>query len=170
MESRTVWDRIAVAILAVAACATLVACASIVNGTTQDIGISSQPGGATVTVNGVVLGQTPLIADLKRKNEHFVTIELEGFEPYELTITKSASGWVFGNILFGGLIGLAVDAISGGLYKLSPESINAEMITATTEGEGVFITVVLAPEPGWIKIGEMESATPSLEAYYGLRH
>ena len=95
-------------------------CASIIHGTTQEIGITSIPIDAEVTVDGGTVGRTPVIADLSRKNQHFVTIELDGYMPYETTITKSASGWVWGNIVFGGLIGLAVDAISGGFYTLSP--------------------------------------------------
>lgn len=146
---------------------TLVACATIINGTTQNVGISSQPGGAQVTVNGNDLGQTPLIAELKRKNEHFVTVALDGYEPYEITITKSASGWVFGNIIFGGLIGLAVDAITGGLYKLSPEAVNAELIQAADMEDGVFITVVLAPDPDWVRIGTLESSPLTFGGYYG---
>ena len=48
-------------------------------GTTQSIGISSTPSGATVKVNNVDKGQTPTIVDLKRKDQHFVKIELPGY-------------------------------------------------------------------------------------------
>jgi hypothetical protein len=34
---------------------------------------------------------------------------------------------VWGNIVFGGIIGLAVDAITGGLYKLAPEQVSAQL-------------------------------------------
>ncbi len=96
-------------------------------GTTQKIGISSNPSGARVTINGNQLGSTPLFTDLKRGDNHIVKIELDGYQPYEMTITKKISGWVWGNIVFGGLIGLAVDAISGGIYKLTPEQVMAEL-------------------------------------------
>jgi hypothetical protein len=33
------------------------------------------------------------------------------------------SGWVWGNIAFGGLIGLGVDFISGGAYQLYPDNL-----------------------------------------------
>ena len=34
---------------------------------------------------------------------------------------------MLGNIVFGGFIGLAVDAISGGIYQLTPDQVLAEM-------------------------------------------
>lgn len=43
---------------------------------------------------------------------------MDGYLPDETTLTKKVSGWVRGNLVFGGLIGLAVDAISGGMAQL----------------------------------------------------
>lgn len=132
-------------------------CATIIHGGgTQKVGISSSPTGATVTVDNKPFGQTPVFADLSRKNEHIVTIEMPGYEKASLTLTTSVSGWVWGNILFGGLIGLAVDAISGGLYNLSPEQLNAELKKSgvtSTDKQGVFVVAVLIPDPSWQKIG-----------------
>ena len=102
-------------------------CATIMHGTSQKVGISSSPTGANVSVDNATLGITPLFAKMKRGDDHIVTIEMVGYQKSQLTITKSVSGWVWGNIVFGGLIGLAIDAISGGLYNLSPEQLNAEL-------------------------------------------
>ncbi|MEL7298004.1 MAG: PEGA domain-containing protein [Pseudomonadota bacterium] len=134
-------------------------CASIIHGTTQTIGISSSPSNATVKSNGLVLGNTPLTAELSRKENHIIAIELEGYLPFETTLTRSASGWVWGNIVFGGLIGLAVDAISGGFYKLTPEQIEAELLAgsanAKVNSEGLYVFVALEPNPAWEQIGQL---------------
>jgi hypothetical protein len=136
-------------------------CATIMHGSSQKIGISSSPAGAKVTVDTTAYGNTPLFAKLKRGDDHIVTIELESFQKVQLTITKSASGWVWGNIIFGGLIGLAVDAATGGLYDLSPEQLNAELkkqnIGATIKNDGVYIVTVLRPDPSWQKISALKS-------------
>lgn len=138
----------------------LISCASIIHGTSQQIGIGSNPSGAKVTVSGQSLGTTPTIADLKRKDNHIVKIEMDGYMPYETTLTKKVSGWVWGNILFGGLIGLAVDAINGGLYNLSPEQIQATLSKEEsanlrlTEG-ALYVFVTLDPDPSWKKVGQM---------------
>lgn len=145
-------------VVGVAALAT-VGCATIMHGTTQKIGISSSPTGATVTVDNKPLGSTPLFADLKRGEVHVVTIEMAGYEKSQLTLTKSVSGWVWGNIVFGGLIGLAIDAISGGLYNLSPEQLNAELkkngANASSSKDGIIIVAVLRADPAWQKIGSL---------------
>ena len=137
------------------------ACGTIMQGTTQQVGISSNPSNASVTINGQNHGNTPMIIDLKRKDAHMVKIELDGYQPYETNLTRSTSGWVWGNIVFGGLIGLVVDASAGGMYKLTPEQINSELRSAQAEvlsnDDGLFIAIVLEADPSWEKIGSLQS-------------
>lgn len=139
--------------------ALMTGCASIMHGTTQKVGISSSPTGATVSVDNKTLGITPLFADLKRGQEHIITIEMPGYEKTQLTVTKKVSGWVWGNILFGGLIGLGVDSLSGGLYDLTPEQLNAEMkksgSSVSMVTDGVYVVAVLSASPEWKKIGNL---------------
>lgn len=134
-------------------------CATIMHGPSQEIGIQSKPTGATVTIDNQEYGKTPVIAKLSRKDHHKVHITLEGYQPFDATITRSTSGWVWGNIVFGGLIGLAVDAITGSLYKLKPEQVEAELasqgVGSTLQGSDIIITVVLEPDPSWEKVGNL---------------
>ena len=78
-------------------------CGTIMHGTSQEIGISSQPTGADVIVDNKPLGKTPVIADLKRKNNHLIVIKMEGYKPYEINLVKKLSSWVWGNILTSGI-------------------------------------------------------------------
>jgi len=138
------------------------ACGTIMQGTTQQVGISSNPSDASVSINGQNHGNTPMIIDLKRKDSHMVKIELDGYQPYETTLTRSTSGWVWGNIVFGGLIGLVVDASAGGMYKLTPEQIDSELRSVQAEAvsndDGLYIAIVLEADPKWEKIGSLESS------------
>lgn len=140
----------------------LTSCATIMHGTRQSIGISSNPSDACVWVDSQMIGSTPLIVEMSRKDNHVVRIELEGYQPYEAMFSRQMSCWVFGNIIFGGLIGLAVDAISGGIYMLTPDQVQAEMrsnrIAYTRNSDESFITIVLEPDPSWQKVGNMIAA------------
>ena len=104
---------------------------------------------------------TPLITKLPRKTSHVVKVQLAGYQPFEATLTRSVSGWVWGNVVFGGIIGLVVDAASGGLYKLTPEQITATMaagnlMTSQEKGDGIFVAVVLKPQSDWIKVAQLQ--------------
>lgn len=105
----------------------LSSCASVINGRTQDVGISSNPAGATVTVDGINKGVTPCNLLLKRNESHTITIEKEGYQPASATVSKGVSGWIWGNVLIGGLIGLGVDALTGGMWTLEPENVQVNM-------------------------------------------
>jgi len=134
-------------------------CGTIIQGTTQQIGISSTPSNAAVTINGRDIGSTPLMVDLKRKDSHIVRISLAGYENYETTLTRKVSGWVWGNIVFGGIIGLVVDASTGGMYKLTPEQIEAQMRSnqaRVTDGENtLYIAITLHADPQWEQVGSL---------------
>lgn len=138
-----------------------ISCATIMQGTTQDVGISSTPSGATVSINNSEKGKTPLVVDLKRKDNHIIKIELAGYQTYETTLTKKTSGWVWGNIVFGGLIGLVVDAMAGGIYRLTPEQIDTVLARSDSAGmlkgkrDIIIIATVLEPDPTWEKIGQL---------------
>ena len=46
------------------------------------------------------------------------------------------------------------------LYKLTPEQVSAALLVGTAHivptGDGMYIAVVLAPKPGWQKMGQLE--------------
>lgn len=134
-------------------------CATIMHGTAQSIGLSSTPTHARVFVDNHQVGITPTVVKLSRKDHHLVRMELAGYQPFEATITRSTSGWVWGNLVFGGLVGLAVDAITGGLYKLTPEQIAGQLATQSASvsraGEGLYVAVVLRPDPTWQRVGTL---------------
>lgn len=135
-------------------------CATIMHGSRQDVGISSAPVSASVTIDNQTMGKTPIVAELRRKDNHIIKIEMAGYEPFETTITHKVSGWVWGNIAFGGLIGLAVDAITGGLYNLTPEQISATLAkghaTITINKDKLYVAVVLKVDPRWRRIGALK--------------
>ena len=149
-------------LLGVAALTCLSSCATIMHGTRQSIGIASNPTNASVWVDRNYIGNTPIIVDMTRKNNHVVRIELEGYQPYEAMFSRQMSGWVFGNVVFGGVIGLAVDAISGGIYKLTPDQIQAELrenhMSYAQKSDDSFVTIVLEVDPSWEKVGNLLAA------------
>jgi hypothetical protein len=123
-----------IAILAVTTVASLFdsGCASIVKGTTQDIPVTSTPLGAEVRIDGDKVGQTPTSVEAKRKTDHLIVIEKEGYQPESIAVTRNIGGAVFGNIIAGGLIGWGVDAIDGAQWNLSPKTINVTLKVNTT--------------------------------------
>jgi len=114
-----------------------------------------------VKIDNVSSGNTPVVAKLTRKDNHFVRVELSGYQPFDMTLTRSVSGWVWGNIVFGGLIGLAVDAIDGAFYNLSPEQVSATLAathaSVSKTGDGIYLFAVLKPQPGWVKVGQLHA-------------
>jgi len=136
-----------------------VACATIMQGTRQEVSIASTPTGAKVTIDNAEVAKTPYAAKLKRKDKHTIRIELDGYQPYELATSRGTSGWVWGNIVFGGIPGLIVDAITGGLYKLKPEEIQATLAQqgahVDRQSDMLIVMVTLRPDSTRERIGTL---------------
>ena len=111
-----------------AAVLALSGCASIFNGTTQTVVLSSAPEGAVATVTNragmkVHDGATPVTLQLKRGAGYFkaesytVTFTKDGFVPKTVQLDASVSGWYIANILIGGALGmLVIDPATGAMY------------------------------------------------------
>jgi hypothetical protein len=116
----------------------LTGCASVVNHTTQQIPVGSEPSGAAVRVDcGDVRNDpslvTPAVVTVQRKADHCtIALEKRGYEPAEIKLAKSMSGWYFGNIFLGGFIGLIVDASNGSMYNRTPARVQVNL----TPGQG----------------------------------
>lgn len=110
----------------------LSACASITRGTTSQIQIVSDPPGAAARTS---IGQTcitPCTITVQRKDEFSVTFELAGYElqsiPVRTTVASAGGAAMAGNLLFGGIIGGAVDASTGATLEHVPNPVLAQLI------------------------------------------
>jgi hypothetical protein len=99
-------------------------CATIVSGRTQDVMIRSNPSGAKVTIDEVVSGTTPMVANLLRKKRHQVAVNKEGYEEVVHATTRGFNWWYIVNIVLGGIIGLIIDPITGSIFEIEPAEVN----------------------------------------------
>ena len=128
-------------LLAAGVSVALTGCASIIDGGgPQTVIISSAPSDAEVMIvnkagQEVSHGTTPVSVSLNKSTGYFssetytVTIKKAGYKDDVITIDGHLNGWYCaGNILFGGLIGwLIVDPLTGAMWTLGPENINATL-------------------------------------------
>ena len=89
-------------------------CATLINSDDQIVAFNSEPDGATVAVDGVPMGKTPVALPVARKGgSKMITFSKEGYKTINVELPNTLNAALAGNILFGGLIGLGVDAVSG---------------------------------------------------------
>ena len=106
--------------------AALSGCASIVEGTTQSIAITSPPTDGAKCVltssEGTYYVTTPGNTTVhKTKNDLDVVCTKDGFKEARTTIPSHFNGATAGNILAGGVIGLGIDAATGANYNYPTE-------------------------------------------------
>lgn len=135
MKKSFVYAGLAIAALSLV----LSSCATIISGTKEKISINSSPQG-TVKVTGndgkvYFNGSTPANPKLPRSHTYTLVFKVNGYKSKTIQLTHGLNGWFFGNLLFGGIPGGAVDAIDGAMWKLEPSSINVQLQTAMLNGQ-----------------------------------
>ncbi len=125
---------------ALASLVALSGCATIMEGTGQSIAISTNPAGATCTVDreGTRLGQvanTPGSIHIdKSKNDLSITCTKPGYATATIAQTPKFVGTTFGNIILGGGIGAVVDASTGANYEYPAEiMVNLAAVTPVAQ-------------------------------------
>ncbi len=108
-------------------------CATITRGTTEVLVVETQPPGADVRINPTGTNRrTPCSVELKRKRNYMLQIERAGYEPVTVNVLSEVSGagaaGMAGNVILGGLIGVAVDAASGATKKLTPNPVTLTLV------------------------------------------
>ncbi len=133
----------------------LTGCASIVGQSLFPVTINSNPTEANVVIKddkgmNVFTGKTPTTVTLAAGESYFhakvydLTFSKPGFAEQHSQIRAEISGWYFGNILFGGLIGfLIVDPITGKMWKLPTTTFaNLSDTTASNVKKGASLQIL----------------------------
>ncbi|MFM9862532.1 MAG: hypothetical protein ACKVRO_02895 [Micropepsaceae bacterium] len=134
-----------VALFVVVFCAVqLSACASIIKGSTAAINVTSPPitGANCILSSGQGSWQvtTPASVTVERSKEDIqVRCTKEGYQDATAIIPSNFEGWTVGNLIFGGIVGVGVDAATGAMNDYP----NAFQVPMTPLNQ-----VMLTPPPG----------------------
>lgn len=107
-------------------------CATITRGTSTDWVIDTFPQGARVTTsNGHECAATPCALRMPRESTFTATVTLDGYQTETVEVTHvladSGAAGLVGNAIFGGVVGVAVDANNGATRDLSPNPVHINL-------------------------------------------
>ena len=144
---------IAPAVVLMAEVAVLVSCATIINGTSQDMTVNSEPSQAKVVITEgpggrtVFEGQTPMLCRLSRNSAYVVIITLPGYNEQKIYVAKELSMVFLGNLIIGGVPGMLVDVITGAMWDLKPAVVSVSLSRATgARGETEWHATMQTPD------------------------
>ena len=104
-------------------------CATLFQGTHEEIMVESDPPGAQVSVNDGRGGTTPYSMKVSRSDDIDIHVSKPGYAPSDVADEYHIEwGYLISAIFFTGLIGLAVDGLDGAMFYH-----NQTMVTAHLE-------------------------------------
>lgn len=152
-------------------------CASIVGGTSQVVSVEtnaagrSAPGARCALSNpkGEYFVTTPGTVTINRAyDDLIVRCTLAGHDPGSTSVKSTTKAMAFGNLIFGGVVGGAVDIASGAAYEY-PVMITVEMQAvaaapgASASGTAAAPAAAPAPAPAIVPVGQpAQSPVPAV--------
>ena len=132
-------------------------CATIAHGPLQKFVVTAEPKVAAVYIDGRSYGHTPTVVRLSRRKSHTLVLKLDGYQPYELLLKRKIDGWVFGNLMVGGIPGIAIDLLTGSIFRLTPKDIYPTLQASRgfVGNESIAVIVTMQPDRQWQKIGQL---------------
>jgi hypothetical protein len=114
---------------AIAATALLLSsCASVFQGTNEQIMVNSDTPNARVSVNGGYPSPAPLATNVKRNEPLNVTVSAPGYQTMTVSDpTHVLWGYVVADVILCGLIGMSVDFITGAIYEHDQPNLSAHL-------------------------------------------
>ena len=115
-------------------CASLVAvvfasgCATLFQGTHEEIMVESDPPGAQVSVNDGRNGTTPYSMKVSRDDDVNIHVSKPGYAPMDVSDESHMEwGYFISDFFFTGLIGLAVDGLDGAMFYHNQTMVSAHL-------------------------------------------
>ena len=137
------------------------ACATITRGTTTQVQIHSNPPEAQARTSMGFTCVTPCTLQVSRKDEFSVIIAKPGYHTVEVPVRTQVAGagaaGFAGNIILGGVVGMAADAATGAALEHFPNPVSVTL-TARKKGEPDSV-IKITPEPPAPKPEEINPQT-----------
>lgn len=127
-------------------------CATIFTGSSDNVGIMSEPQGGKVYINGNFMGNTPATLNLKRDKDYNIMVKKDGYEPASATLTRSFNAVAILNLA--GLLCWVVDIVTGAMWKFDRDAVTVTLEKSGTKTSSRF------HERGKIIAGDDMTATP----------
>lgn len=104
-------------------------CATIMNGDMVLMPVGTVPPQAKLLINGQQYLSPAMVLVPRGKGNFVLHVEKEGYQSVDIPLKESINGWVWGNILFGGIVGLVIDFATGRAYDIDPEEVDTPLQT-----------------------------------------
>lgn len=140
--------------LLIGTCIFLTACATLVGGPSW-LAVETKPDNIKVRLEGTTNGEkfsaiSPFRLQLNRNSDYKLTIETPNYKSEEVIIRRSITGWFWGNILIGGLLGMGIDYLTGNWMDHNEHllKINLESLASAPSTIEVNIPVIVYNQDG----------------------
>lgn len=132
-------------------------CATIFKGSNENVKVNATPAAATIVVKaqtGQVMyqGEVPTEVKLPKKNTYTVEVALAGYKSQTIYIGQSVTGWFWGNLCLGGVVGMVIDWATGSMWDLNPNQIDVKLaIAMTNSASGPALVFYTRDEAGQLR-------------------
>jgi len=105
----------------------LFGCATVFHNPSHPINVNSDPGGAKIYIDGIYVGETPVVYKVDGRKTHEIEFRKEGYKSKAYHLENFVGGgWVVLDIVFG-LVPVIVDAATGQWFYPSEDNVKVAL-------------------------------------------
>jgi len=111
-------------------------CATIMNGDMVGVPVKTHPSEAKLFVHGREYTSPSTVEVPRGEGDFQLQLSKPGFKTGCVKLEESMDIWYAGNLIFGGLIGLILDPLTGDAYDVEPEEVEYWFVKEGEKGGG----------------------------------
>lgn len=145
-------------------------CATIIDGKTQEIRVSSMPENATVLMGGVAVGKTPITLNVKRGSSNLIVIQRKGYRTKTVKLDRVFNTTVFFNLLWfllyiiPGVVAFVIDYSTGAIYEIETNTIDVDLEKIDVVDRGTIKIEILKCQNCSVEVNEKDKFCPGCGA------
>lgn len=123
----------------------LLGCATICGGPSW-LSMETNPKNIEVKITGLQNGEemtkvTPFKIELSRNSDYKIVVQTPHYKSEEVILRRNVTGWFWGNILIGGIFGIAIDGLSGNMWDHNQHVMSMDLQTLSSAPETVKLNI-----------------------------
>lgn len=126
-------------------------CASITHGRASWLRVETNPENIQVKLVGINNGEsinksTPFRVALDKGSDYKLTVETPNYKSEEVIIRRKITGWFWGNILIGWIVGFAIDALTKNMWDHNQHLVTLDLESISTAPDIIKINMPIVFE------------------------
>lgn len=124
-------------------------CASIIHNKPSWLSVETDPNNIEIKLYAINTGEvikktSPFRIELDKSSDYKLTVETPNYQSEEIILRRKITGWFWGNILIGWIVGFAIDAFTHNMWDHNQHLVKLDLKSLTSAPDTIKINIPIS--------------------------